>query len=97
MLIQTDWCRHYPALRTAMLCNVYSAFVLPVWISKFLNACVSFVPISLMIPPRDSFPVHLVSHHHETAIVTRLLKEPHSLSRRVRQLRMTPSALFVGR
>jgi hypothetical protein len=97
VLVQPDWCRHDPALRTAMLCNVYSAFVLSVWTSKFLNACVSFVPIPLLIPPCDSFPVHLVSRHHVTAVVTKLFKNTHFLSRRVRRLRMTLSALFVGR
>jgi hypothetical protein len=65
-----------------MLCNVCPAFVLPVWISKLLSACVSFVPIALMIPPRDYFPVHLVSCHHVTAVVTELFGNSHSLSRR---------------
>jgi hypothetical protein len=61
-----------------MPCNVYPAFVLPVWTSKLLNACVSFEPIALMIPPHDSFPVHLVSRHHVTAVVTKLFGNSHS-------------------
>ncbi len=97
MLIQTGWCRHYPALRAAMPCNVYPSFVLPVWTSKLLNACVSFVPIALMTPPRDYFPVHLVSRHHVTAVVTKLFETHIPFRDGVKELQRTCSALFDGR
>ncbi len=61
-------CRH----RAAMPCDVCPS--LPVWTSS-LNVSASVVPIpSMIIPPREFFPIHLVSRHDVTPVVTELLR-----------------------